>query len=269
MRGAGILPLVAAWGTAGCLYDSRLANEPDAPPAIDADPTPRVTENLIGLWTLDENGGTTVADTTGIEPAVVMTIADPTKTTWAPEQLTVNEPVDINTGFGVNNRLIPPCRASDQVTLEVWVTSADLGQTGVTTAGQPARVISLTVQNIGGHSISIGQLGTTWAGQVRTSNPAIDAHGGPILENGAVTSELTHLVLTSTVSERAFYVDGVPVTDVLGGTLDRWEPMRTLALAGDPNRRNPWRGTIHLVAMYDRALTNAEVAQNFAAGPGP
>jgi hypothetical protein len=265
MRGAGLL-LAAASTAAGCLYDGRPFDGADA--AIpDADPAARIAENLIGLWTIDENGGTTVTDSTGIQPPVVLTIADTTKMSWSPGQLTVNEPVDINTGFGTNNRLVPPCRESDQVTLEAWVSSGNITQTGITTAGQPARVISLTVQNIGGHSISIGQLGETWSGQVRTTATGIDAHGGPMLTNGLVTTDLTHLVLTSTPTERAFYVDGVAVTDAFGGLLDRWEPMRTLAIAGDPGRRNPWLGTIHLLAMYDRALAPTEVTQNFRAGP--
>jgi hypothetical protein len=262
---AGWLAILAV---SGCLFDARPVNGVDGSTSdarIDAVPTARITDGLIGLWQLDENGGTAVGDSSGVEPPVSPTIETPASVVWAPGELTVTAPVDINTGF-TNNRLIVACKTSNELTLEAWVTPAVESQTG-TTSGQPARIATVTTSNIGGHYLGLGQLGTTWAAQVKTSAAGIDAHGGPILAYGTVTLERHHLVVTSDATHRRLYVDGVVVEDNLGGSLGFWDPMKTLELGGDPNERNTWLGTLHLLAMYDRALPPDDVMQNYLAGP--
>lgn len=265
---AACLALLAA---SGCLYDARpLGGDPDAArddAAVDASHVPRVTDHLIGLWTFDDGAGTIVNDSAGVAPPVSPVIATPANATWAQGTLTVTAPVDINTGFATN-RLVEACRDSGEVTLEAWVTSAAADQTG-TAQMQPAHIVAVTVSNIGNHYLGLGQLGTTWAAQVKTAAAGIGAHGGPNLVEGTVsTATPTHLVVTADDAHRRFYVDGVMVEDDLGGSLGFWDPAtRTFALAGDPGGRNPWLGTLHLVAMYDRALTADEVATNLRAGP--
>lgn len=263
----GCLPILAAVVT-GCLYDARLADSPDAAhdAAVDASTLPRITDGLIGLWLFDDGAGTIVSDTAGVDPPVSPTIATAASVTWAPGTLAVTAPVDINTGFATN-RLVAAVRDSSELTVEAWVTPASASQTG-TVAGQPARIVSITVANIGTHYLGLGQLDTTWAAQVKTDAMGVGSHGGPNLVNGTVAAgTLTHLVVTSDATHRRLYVDGVMVEDAKGGSLAAWKPERTFALAGDPGGRNTWLGTLHLVAMYDRALTADEVATNLRAGP--
>ena len=50
------------------------------------------------------------------------------------------------------------------------------------------------------------------------------------------------------------------------GDLSNWEDGFRLALANETSHDRPWRGTYHLVAIYDRALSANDVQQNFAAG---
>jgi hypothetical protein len=262
----GWVAMVAMLALGGCLYDgATVTNDvPDAAP--DAPTGGRVTDRLIGLWTLAENGGTTVGDTSGVTPAVSPVIASLADVVWAPETLSVAAPVDINTGFA-RNRLIEAIKLTSQVTLEAWVTPASGAQQG-TTAGHPARIATITVSNIAGHYLTLGQLDTAWVAQVKTMAAGVDAHGGPNLTNGTVaTTRPTHLVVTADATHRRLYVDGVMVEDNLGGSLGFWDPMRTFELGGDPGRRNTWLGTLHLVALYDQALTPEQVAQNLAAGP--
>jgi hypothetical protein len=134
---------------------------------------------------------------------------------------------------------------------------------------QPAHIAAVTVSNMGNHYLGLGQQGTTWAAQVKTAHAGIGAHGGPNLVAGTVVAARpTHLVVTSDATHRRLYVDGTMVEDDLGGALGFWDPAaRTFALAGDPGGRDTWLGTLHLVAMYDRALTADEVATNLRAGP--
>lgn len=231
---------------------------------MDVPSSARVTAGLIGLWTFDENGGALVGESSGLVPAIDLTIADVSKVVWSPGSLTVAAPVIINSGFA-RNRLLEACAASDGVTFEIWATPADVTQTG-TVVGQPARAASFAPANGGNHHISVGQNVSVWVGEARTTNGAVNANGGPGITSGPIVGSVTHVVVEASPSGRKLYVNGMVTSDTLGGPLD-WDPMRTLSLSGEPNGKNPWLGSYHLMAMYDRVLSDAEIMQNFVAGP--
>ncbi|MGE0868678.1 MAG: LamG-like jellyroll fold domain-containing protein [Kofleriaceae bacterium] len=254
----------------GCGF-SATAVDPDArvdaadlDAALDTSPVARVRDGLIALWAFDETSGATISDTSGVLPPITLSISDPAMVAWADSSLRVNGGVDINSA-GVFNRLVPKCKVSDEVTLEAWVTAANIEQRGQ--PGFPARIVAMTVKNIAGHLISLDQDGSSWGAHVLTKTAGVDLHGGPMLTNGTVDLTLTHLVVTSTPSQRQFFVNGVAVSDAFGGLLDDWKDTFFVTMAGDPNRRNTWLGTIHLVAVYDRALPSSDVMTNYVAGP--
>ena len=66
-----------------------------------------------------------------------------------------------------------------------------------------------------------------------------------------------------------FYLNGTdPAPDsrpTLAGSFDNWENLE-LALGNELTQNYPWRGEYYLIAVYDRALSQAEVRQNFKAG---
>lgn len=54
-----------------------------------------------------------------------------------------------------------------------------------------------------------------------------------------------------------------------GGDSSAWDPTYLLAVGNTPALDRPWYGDVHLVAIHDRPLTAAEIAQNHAAGADP
>lgn len=63
------------------------------------------------------------------------------------------------------------------------------------------------------------------------------------------------------------YIDGAEVASTtVGGDLTKWDLTAPLALANEPTGDRPWLGTLHLTAIYQRALTPSEVEQNYQAG---
>jgi hypothetical protein len=80
---------------------------------------------------------------------------------------------------------------------------------------------------------------------------------------------LSHLIYTKDATgNRRLYRDGVEVAaGAIGGSLDNWGDYR-FALANEPPGGRPWLGSFFLVAVYDRALSVAEVVQNFEASLG-
>ena len=55
-------------------------------------------------------------------------------------------------------------------------------------------------------------------------------------------------------------------TGTRGGLFTNWDDL-VLSLANEPSEDRPWVGELYLVAIYDRALEQTEVAANFQAGP--
>ena len=70
---------------------------------------------------------------------------------------------------------------------------------------------------------------------------------------------------------RRIYVNGV-FTDDLDeqgpGRLWNWSPIHTFVLGNEPSNDRLWLGKLQLVAVYDLALTQAQIDQNFDAGVG-
>ena len=86
-----------------------------------------------------------------------------------------------------------------------------------------------------------------------------------------VEDELTHLLYTRSEEGVAkLYINGEQVTTAnVGGNFSNWDMTYPLSIANEVSLNRPWYGDIHLVALYDRALSPAEVQQNFVAGPDP
>jgi hypothetical protein len=86
---------------------------------------------------------------------------------------------------------------------------------------------------------------------------------------GTLQTALTHVVYTRNAAEEArIYLDGVEqASGSVGGDFSNWDTSYHLGLANELTGDRPWLGELHLVAIFDRALTEAEVNQNFEAGP--
>ena len=63
------------------------------------------------------------------------------------------------------------------------------------------------------------------------------------------------------------YINGkAAVVQPVGGEVENWSDEFRLSLLNELTDNRPWLGELHLAAVYGRALTEEEVAQNFAAG---
>lgn len=53
----------------------------------------------------------------------------------------------------------------------------------------------------------------------------------------------------------------------LANDLSNWDPTYRLLLGNEGSMNRPWRGTFHLLAVYDRALNSDEIRTHFSLGP--
>jgi hypothetical protein len=115
---------------------------------------------------------------------------------------------------------------------------------------------------------------------LRNVRTVMEAAGWPNLEPGlgflrhksgvvgAVQVEKTHIVYTRNARGAArLYLNGEEaVAGETGGQVSVWDDTLRLGLANEFTGDRSWRGTYHGVAIYDRALTAAEIADHHAAG---
>jgi len=158
--------------------------------------------------------------------------------------------------------LVDACRRSNEVTLEVWLRSADLEQTG------PARIVSLSADP-SQRDLTLGQDGSAYTVRLRTTETTQNGVPSTDTRPGVVTGEWQHVVFTrNALGATRLYVDGQPVADgQAGGSLSNWQDY-PLALANELTGDRPWRGELRLLAIYSRALTAQQVRHNHDAGAG-
>lgn len=221
-------------------------------------PGGRVTAGLQVLYEFIEGTGVSVGDSSGVGLPLNLTINNEAAVTWGTGVLTVTDTVlisSIETAEKIENAV----EESDEVSFEAWVKTTE-GLDGT------PRIVSYS-NSTSSRNGNIAQNGTSFVSNIRSSatsagNPLIDSPPGDV-----VGGALTHLVVTRSVDgTRRFYINGVLRSrNVVGGTMDNWSSY-PLVLANVNGGGRPWLGTFHLVAVYSRALTSADVAQNYAAG---
>jgi len=252
----------------GATTDAPIDTPPDLP--IDQPPAlPRVTDGLLGLWRFDEGMGATAADS-GVPPAGMqpmnLTILPTIATTWVTGGLRINSQASLTSM--TNPHASRQIDTSKEVTIEAWITPADVTQgAGAPDAGgQDFATVFSVAGSIVSRSATIAQVGDHFTGRIRTTT---DNNGLPEIASapGSATTNVTHLVLVESATTRALFVNGVRLmsTPVGTGTLG-WDIHDVIRMGDEALYDRQWHGTLWLVALYDRALTDAQVMQNRSAG---
>lgn len=230
----------------------------DVPP-----PSPRVTAQLLALYTFEEGGGSLVQDVSGVGNALDLVIDEPSNVTWGDGILAIDASTLIASD-GAASKLIDGLTGTNEITVEAWLSTDDLSQSG------PARIVSLS-SNTRRRNFTLGQDDSAFDMRLRTTStnsngtrPSASSPDGAIAAN-----ELTHVVYTRDANGLAsFYVNNELVkTQTISGSFDNWDDSYRLGLANELTGDRPWLGTLDLVAIYNQSFDSIEVSQNFLAGP--
>ena len=220
---------------------------------------PRVSGGLVAYYPLTEGSGVVVTDQSG--NGAPLDLAVNGAVTW----LSDNNGVSLDGGrIGTSasaSKIIDALVASGTSSFEVWAAPANVTQVG------PARLVSVGGDN-SNQNLVLGQLGSDY--QVRLLHTAKDAKARPRLQTtGGVAMATQHLVHTYDGNVETLYIDGVaqPEQVTASGTYANWDASDWFNIGNEASGERPFLGEIYLVAIYDRALTPAEVLQNYSAGP--
>ena len=147
------------------------------------------------------------------------------------------------------------------MTFEAWIKPAN------TTQGGPARIVTISL-NPSLRNFTLAQQTNTYDVRLRTTSTSSNGMPSVSTPAGTLTTNLTHVVYTRDVSGAVkIYIDGNEVANGnIGGDCSTWDDSYNLALANELTNDRSWLGEIYLIAIYDRALTEPEVDQNFTEG---
>lgn len=220
----------------------------------------RVTSGLQVLYTFAEGAGDVVQDVSGSGDPLNLSIADMHAVTWSDTGLEIAKSTIIAAG-DPPARLIDAAQASNAVTIEAWITPANATQKG------PARIVTLS-SGVLGRNFTLGQQEDRFDVRFRTTST--NQSGQPSLTTAAEAAgpAPTHVVYTRDAQGRAVvYVDGTKSAELqVDGELSNWDRAFQLAVGNELSNDRPWLGTLHLVAIYNRALSADDVQRNRAAG---
>lgn len=218
----------------------------------------------IGLWEFKTGSGTTAFDTSGVEPAINL-------------QLIGN--VEWFGGWGImindgraqgdttsSKKLHDLIRATGEYSIEAWVVpnnvTQEMSRIVTYSAGDAARNFTLE-QNLYDYDFRHRSDTTGLNGIPALSTPA----AAEVLQ-----ATLQHVVATyGPVEGRKIYVNGNLVTQpdpVATGSMAAWQDTFAFVLGNEASGDGLWRGTLRLVAIHNRELTQAQIVQNFDVGVG-
>ena len=225
----------------------------------------RFENDVIAKWEFKTGSGTTAFDTSGVEPAMNLTLSG--NVTWIGGwgiQL-LNGKAQSSTAS--SKKIYDTLTGTGEMSIEAWVVPANVTQEG------PARIVSYS----GGsqaRNFMLGQTLYNYDYQLRTSNT--DADGQPGLStpdaDEVLQASLQHVVVTyDPVNGRQVYVNGenTGISDnVEVGNFNEWNDTYAFVLGNEVSGDIPWAGSIRLVAIHNRALSAEQITQNFDVGIG-
>ena len=224
-------------------------------------PIRRALDGLAALFTFQEGKGGVISGVSGGGAALTLKAADPSAVEWTRSGLRITKPTIIETA-APPAPLLEACRKSHEITIEAWIKPADTRQ------GGPARIISLSKDPYL-RNVTLGQEKGGYDVRLRTTTTGENGMRPSLGAGGCVETTLSHVVYTRDKAGKArLYVDGVVKAErAIGGDLSNWDGGYRLALGNELTRDRPWLGTLRLVALYARALSQDEVAAHHRLGP--
>jgi Concanavalin A-like lectin/glucanases superfamily len=225
----------------------------------------RYDTGIIAKWQFKEGTGAVADDTSGVDPALNLSLTGDFSWVggWG---VSFGPNGGAARGGAASSKLYNLIKSGGSYSVELWAAPANVTQTSAFMASYS-----------GGDSqrnFTISQDQMQYEMFARSSNT--DANGSPSLLTNAMNmnaqASLSHVVMTyDPVNGRRLYVNGNFTGDidtVKGGTVGNWDDSFIFLLGNETSGDRKWQGTIRFAAVYNQALTQEQIQQNFAAGVG-
>lgn len=223
----------------------------------------RFEANQIAFYQFKTGSGAIAYDTSGVEPAANLSLQGDISwvTGWG---------IQINNGRAQastqnSNKLARLISATGEMSVEAWVVPANVTQEG------PAAIVSYAGSSTE-RNFTLGQTQYNYNFLLRSA--ATDFAGLPALSTAdadeLLQATLQHVVLTQDpVNGRRIYVNGQDsgARDT-AEAIRNWDDSFALIVGNEANGNRQWQGTMRLLAIHNKALTAAQIQQNYNVGVG-
>jgi hypothetical protein len=225
----------------------------------------RYDADTIAKYEFQTGSGYVAYDTSGVDPSADLTITG--NVTWAGGWgLTFGAGGKAQSTTAGAAKLFNLIQATGEFSVEAWVAPALV-------AAKNSYMVSYSGSDKT-RNFTLAQTNQDYDFMMRSSNS--DLNGMPQLGTPdaslALQASLQHVVLTyDSVNGRQIYVNGVNqnIADPQkGGTISNWDSTFALVLGNEVSGDDSWQGLIKFVAIHSRAMTPAQVMQNYNAGVG-
>ena len=225
----------------------------------------RYDTGVIAKWQFKEGAGAVADDTSGVDPALNLTLAG--DTSWVGGWGVRFGPNGGEArGGAASRKLYDLIKTGGAYSVELWAAPANVTQEDAFMASYSGGTAA--------RNFTMAQRAYQYEMFARSS--ATDANGAPaLLTNDAdrdAQASLQHVVLTyDPVNGRRVYVNGNFTGDMdaeKGGTVGNWDDTFIFLLGNETSGNRKWQGTIRFAAVFNKALTQEQIQQNFAAGVG-
>ncbi len=246
----------------------------------------RDDSSTIALYEMKSGSGNTLYDTSGVEPALDLNLSGNADIDfkwvggWGVEFISGRAQ-----GSAQNTKLRDQIVSSGEYSIEAWVVPANVNQGE---AGDPSRIITYSA----GHTtrnFTLGQAEYRYEYMNRNENSDANGQASFITDDADedLQASQQHVVVTyDPINGRRIYVNGLDVSgiDIFGvdnpndnsgevdpvapGSITNWDDSFAFILGSEAGGDHQWAGKLRLVAIHNRAMTPAQVTQNFDAGVG-
>jgi hypothetical protein len=240
----------------------------------------RFEDNIIALYEFKEGKGVnednvTANDTSGIEPALNLTLSG--NADWVggwgikigPAMTDPETNVPLRNGkaqgsTGASVKLHDQIKATGEYSIEAWVVPNNISQ-------EDARIITYSGSSEA-RNFTLGQSLYNYEVLHRSSTSDQNTVFATADADERLQASLQHVVVTFAPGQgRKFYVNGQYTGDVDpddAGNFSEWDNSFAFVLGNETDSNSLWQGTIKMVAIHNRALSEAQVSQNFEVGVG-
>jgi mono/diheme cytochrome c family protein len=225
----------------------------------------RYESDVIAKWEFREGEGSQVADTSGVQPEMPLTVLGEFE--WFGGWGVRLENGRVQAAVSGSTKLHERIATAGEFTIEAWIAPNNVTQEDawiVGYAGGPENRNVLLTQTLYNYDF------------YNRSSTNAESSGGPATstsdDDEIAQASLQHVVLTyDPINGRKIYVNGqdTGVVDEQGpGTLSNWSNAFALVMGNDFSGGSPWQGVIRMVAVHGRSLTQEQIFQNYDIGVG-
>ncbi|ENO13063.1 LamG domain-containing protein [Marinobacter nanhaiticus D15-8W] len=235
----------------------------------------RYEDNAIALYEFKAGTGYTAFDTSGVEPALHLNLTGNVEWVggwgiaiggaYEDEQTGATVPNGkAQGGTSASRKLHNLLSASGEFSIEAWIVPGNTTQ-------EDARIITYSGSSTA-RNVTLSQFQQNYEVLLRSStadqNTAFSTADG----DNRLQASLQHVVVNYTPSQgRRIYINGEYTGDMDpedAGLLNEWDDSFALVMGNETDGNSLWEGTLRMVAIHSRALTESQIKANFDVGVG-